>query len=67
MISSISNRSHVLQVWDRDVAAAKNMMRCTIAVVTEQLRPESMRRQQTLPEDPVQAALADAVDDAEAE
>jgi hypothetical protein len=55
-----------VQVWNRDVSAAKNMLRCLLATVEMEPRPVALRRAHAVQNDAVMAGvqdeLADAVD-----
>jgi hypothetical protein len=45
------------QVWNRDVSAARNMLRCVMATARNQGRPDALRRHHALPNDALLAAV----------
>ena len=47
------------QVWNRDVSAAKNMLRCVLATAENHSRPVALRRAHALPNDAQLAAVED--------
>jgi len=56
-----------LQVWNRDISAAKNMLRCVMAKAEGHDRPEALRRAQPIPHVPLLVALEDELVEAQAD
>jgi hypothetical protein len=56
---NVFKSSTYVQVWNRDVSAAKNMLRCLMAKVEMRERPGALRRAQALPNDGLMAAEQD--------
>lgn len=56
--------SDALQVWNRDVAAARNMLRVVLAAASQQPRPEALRRTSPAPVDELQAVVLAALEHA---
>jgi hypothetical protein len=53
-----------VQVWNRDVSAAKNMLRCLLATAEMEPRPVALRRAHAVPNDAVMAGVQDELADA---
>ena len=51
--------SRLIQTWDRDVSAARNILRCLLARADGVDRPTALRRNKKPPRDPLQAELAE--------
>ena len=56
-----------MQVWNRDVIAARNMLRCVLAAAQGDERPEALRRIGAIPADLVLAEVQAEVQDLLAE
>ena len=58
-VISLLTQTHAAQVWNRDVAAAKNMLRCVLASARGRPRPPALQRQARPAAEPGQAEMAD--------